>query len=87
MTWRKISSMKTTVHLAIAHPRDGLDGATYLGDWQFRSKLLRTANLVGVTVRKKKNHTRHYRLGEIAIVGEAVELGMRTNFKGERRNG
>lgn len=64
-----------------------LGAATYLGDWQFRSKLLRTANLVGVTVRQKRNHTRHYRLGEIAIVGEAVELGMRTNFKGERRNG
>lgn len=58
-----------------------LGAATYFGDWEFRSKLLRTANLAGVTVRQKKKHSRHYRLGEIAIVGEAVELGMRTNAK------
>lgn len=58
-----------------------LGAATFFGDWEFRSKLLRTANLAGVTVRQKKKHSRHYRLGEIAIVGEAVELGMRTNAK------
>lgn len=56
-----------------------LGAATYFGDWEFRSKLLRTANLAGVTVRQKKKRSRHYRLGEIAIVGEAVALGMRTN--------
>lgn len=58
-----------------------LGAVTYFGDWEFRSKLLRTANLAGVTVRKKKKHTRHYRLDKIAIVGEAVALGMRTNVK------
>lgn len=58
-----------------------LGAATYFGDWEFRSKLLSTANLAGVTVRQRKKHSRHFRLGEIAIVGEAVELGMRTNAK------
>lgn len=58
-----------------------LGAATYFDDWEFRSKLLRTANLAGVTVRQKTKHSRHYRLGEIAIVGEAVALGMRTNIK------
>lgn len=52
---------------------------TYFGDWEFRSHLLRTADIAGVTV--KGHRTRHYRLGEIAIVGEATVLGMRTNVK------
>jgi hypothetical protein len=53
--------------------------ATYFGDWEFRSKLLRTAEVMGRTTKSK--NMRHYRLGSIALVGEAVELAMRTNRK------
>lgn len=51
--------------------------ATYFGDWEYRSKLLRTAELAGCTQYGKGE--RHYRLGEIVIVGEAVALAMKTN--------
>jgi hypothetical protein len=54
-----------------------IGAATYFGDWEYRSKLLRTAELVGRTQYGKGE--RHYRLGEIAIVGEAVTLAMKTN--------
>lgn len=52
---------------------------TYFGDWEFRSRMLRTADIAGATV--KGNRSRHYRLAEIALVGEATVLGMRTNVK------
>ena len=56
-----------------------IGAATYLGDWEFRSQLLRTAEIAGDTVKGK--NTQHYRLGELAMVGEAVTLAMRTNKK------
>jgi len=55
-----------------------LGAATYFGDWTMRSKILRTADLAGGTVRKGR--TRHYRLGEFFMVGEATMLAMRTNL-------
>lgn len=53
--------------------------ATYYQDWQLRSRLLNTAELGGHTTSSRKG--RHYRLGELAIVGEAVSLAMKTNLK------
>ena len=55
-----------------------LGAATWIGDWEMRSRLLQTASIVGETVVDKAQGTCHYRLGEIAICGEAVALGMRT---------
>lgn len=53
--------------------------ATYFGDWQFRNEMLRTAELAGGTTGLGKK--KHYRLGELAIVGEAVVLAARTNTR------
>lgn len=51
--------------------------ATYFADTDFRNNLLRTAEIAGHTV--KWNNKRHYLLGDIALVGEAITLAMRTN--------
>lgn len=56
-----------------------LGSSTYFGDWEFRSKLLRTAEMAGGT--NKSKGKRCYRLGEIFITGEATALAMRTNIK------
>lgn len=55
-----------------------IGAATFFNDWKTRSKLLHTAEIAGQTVKRK--HTRHYRLGELVIVGEATTLAMRTNI-------
>lgn len=51
--------------------------ATYFADTDFRNNLLRTAEIAGHTV--KWNNKQHYLLGDIALVGEAITLAMRTN--------
>ena len=56
-----------------------IGSATYFGDNKFRNKLLRTAEIVGHTV--KWNDCRHYLLANLALVGEAITLAMRTNHK------
>lgn len=56
-----------------------IGSATYFGDNKFRNKLLRTAEIAGHTV--KWNDSSHYLLGDIALVGEAITLAMRTNNK------
>lgn len=53
--------------------------ATYFADTDFRNNLLRTAEIAGHTV--KWNNKRHYLLGDIALVGEAITLAMRTNYR------
>lgn len=53
-----------------------MGAATYLGDWGFRKGLLRTAELGGHTVKSRK--TRHYKLADIMLTGEAITLAMRT---------
>lgn len=53
--------------------------ATYLGDWEYRYNMLRTAEMGAQTV--KSNGERHYRLAEVAAVGEATALAMRSNVK------
>jgi len=54
-----------------------IGAATKLGDWSFRHDLLASADAAGNTVYERG--TRHYRLAELALVGEAVTLCMRTN--------
>lgn len=55
-----------------------IGSATYFEDKEFRNKLLKTAEIAGHTV--KWNDCRHYLLANIALVGEAITLSMRTNF-------
>lgn len=61
-----------------------LGAATYFGDWEFRSQMLRTADIAGGTIKEK--HKRHYRLAEMFLVGEATALAMRTNVKRKFNN-
>ena len=56
-----------------------LGSATYFEDWELRHQLLHTAEVAGCTVKEKEGML-HYRLGEMAIVGEAVALAARTNI-------
>lgn len=54
-----------------------IGSATFFEDSDFRNSLLRTAEIAGHTV--KWNDNRHYFLADIALVGEAITLAMRTN--------
>ncbi|MGL5273627.1 MAG: hypothetical protein ACRC8J_09150 [Phocaeicola sp.] len=56
-----------------------IGAATYFGDGEFRSRLLQTAEIGGQTIQKKGS--RHYRLSEVAFVGEAMVLAMRTHIE------
>lgn len=51
--------------------------ATYFNDSEFRIQLLRTAEIGGSTVRGW--NTNHYLFANLAIVGEAITLAMRTS--------
>lgn len=59
-----------------------IGAATYFNDKDFRKSLLKTAEKAGHTV--KWNEKRHYLLGDIALVGEAITLAMRTHA--QRKN-
>ena len=50
--------------------------ATSLGDMEFRNQLLKTAEIAGSTIRWFDKS--HYLLADIALVGEAITLAMRT---------
>ena len=54
----------------------GIGAATYFNDTKVRKKLLRTGERAGSTVTIKGKS--HYLLANIAIVGEAITLAMRT---------
>lgn len=56
-----------------------IGSATFFEDKEFRNKLLKTAEIAGHTV--KWNDSRHYLLADVALVGEAITLAMRTNYK------
>lgn len=56
--------------------------ATYFGDTVFRNELLRTAEIAGHTV--TWNDKRQYLLANIALVGEAITLAMRTSMPQKR---
>ena len=53
--------------------------ATMCNDSKFRKQLLRTAEIAGSTV--SYNGKSHYLLANVALVGEAIILAMRTNKK------
>lgn len=54
-----------------------IGAATYFQDWEFRGQMLRTAEIFGNTT--GSGGKRHYKLGELVMVGEAVTLAMRTH--------
>ena len=53
--------------------------ATFFDDVAIRKRILRTAEIVGQTVRFRGS--RHYLLANVALVGEAIMLAMRTHTK------
>lgn len=52
--------------------------ATYFNDYDIRNKILRTAEIAGHTIHW--SGSRHYLLADLALVGEAIMLAMRTNY-------
>ena len=56
----------------------GIGPATYFEDWEVRKRMLKTAELAGFTVSNKNQ--RHYLLANVALVGEAITLTMRTEM-------
>lgn len=50
---------------------------TYFNDLKLRMKLLKTAEIAGTTISCRGK--RHYLLSDVALVGEAIMLAMRTN--------
>lgn len=54
-----------------------IGAATYFGDTDFRNSLLKTGEIAGSTVRGW--NTNHYLLANLALVGEAIALAMRTS--------
>ena len=59
-----------------------IGSATYFGDNTFRNSLLKTAEIVGHTI--QLGNKRHYLLADLALVGEAITLAMRTNHRTTR---
>ena len=55
-----------------------IGSATFFNDYQLRCKLLRSGEIVGQTV--NRGGGRHYRLGEMVLVGESTVLAMKTNI-------
>lgn len=55
-----------------------LGACTAFSDWETRYQFLRTAEIAGCTIREERK--RHYKMGEIFLVGEATALAMRTNI-------
>lgn len=53
--------------------------ATYFGDTKTRTHIMKTAEIAGSTISRRKKQQRHYRLANMALVGEAIMLAMRTN--------
>ena len=59
----------------------GIGPATFFKDRDVRNSFLRTAELAGFTV--VRDGRRHYLLANVALVGEAITLAMRTAVKWE----
>ena len=59
----------------------GIGPATFFKDRDVRNSFLRTAELAGFTV--VRDNRRHYLLANVALVGEAITLAMRTAVKWE----
>lgn len=56
----------------------GIGCATYFNDTHLRNDLLKTAEIAGHTI--AWDDKRHYLLANIALVGEAITLAMRTHY-------
>lgn len=56
--------------------------ATYFEDSEFRQQLLSTAEIAGSTI--SAGGKSHYLLAEVALVGEAIMLAMRTNINAKQ---
>ncbi len=52
--------------------------ATYFNDNKLRKSILTTAEIAGTTIKYRKE--RHYLLANVALVGEAIMLAMRTHY-------
>ena len=52
--------------------------ATFFNDNKVRKNILTTAEIAGTTIKYKKE--RHYLLANVALVGEAIMLAMRTHY-------
>lgn len=59
----------------------GVGPVTYYGDLKLRRKILKTAEMAGTTV--SFSGRRHYLLADVALVGEAIMLAMRTHIQFE----
>lgn len=59
-----------------------MGAVTYFADNEVRNKILHTAEKAGHTI--QWNGKRHYALANVALVGEAIMLAMRTNYKAHR---
>ena len=57
-----------------------IGSATYFGDNETRTRIMKTAEIAGSTSSNKRKQQRHYRLANMALVGEAIMLAMRTNI-------
>ena len=55
-----------------------IGAATYFVDFDFRNRLLKTGEIAGSTVRWRSSN--HYLLANVALVGEAITLAMRTSM-------
>lgn len=53
--------------------------STFFNDTDVRNGILKTAEMAGHTI--KIGNKRHYLLANVALVGEAIMLAMRTNYK------
>ena len=53
--------------------------STFFNDTVVRNGILKTAEIAGHTI--KMGDKRHYLLANVALVGEAIMLAMRTNYK------
>jgi hypothetical protein len=53
--------------------------STYFNDTEVRNGILKTAEIAGHTI--KMGNKRHYLLADVALVGEAIMLAMRTNIR------
>ena len=53
--------------------------STFFNDNEVRKGILKTAEIAGHTI--KMGDKRHYLLANVALVGEAIMLAMRTNYK------
>lgn len=66
------------LNLAPSGTAFGVGSVTYFGDQELRSQFLSTAEMAGSTF--ISNDKRHYWLANLALVGEAITLAMRTTI-------